>query len=466
MLKKDFIDDEKIWEEINGGKNSTKEEIREIFKKSEQKIRLEPEETAKLLHIEDEELLEEMYELANKIKIDVYGKRIVFFAPLYVGNKCINNCIYCGFRRDNKSIERRTLTMEELRKEAKIMIDAGHKRSIMVYGEHPAYDADFMAETIRQVYSVKSNNGELRRVNINAAPLDIEGYKKLNEAGIGTFQIFQETYHHETYKKIHPEGDRKSDYQWRLYGLDRAIKAGIDDVGIGVLFGLYDWKFEIMGLLHHAIHLEQNFNGVGPHTISFPRIEPALDTPYTQNPEYKVSNKDFKKVIAIIRLSVPYTGMILTARESPEVRNEMIPIGISQIDAGSRVGIGGYNEYESGSVPDKEQFQLGDLRSLDEVIRDICKMGFIPSFCTAGYRAGRTGEKFMSLCKPGLVHNFCMPNAILTFKEYLLDYASEETKAMGEIAIKNNLADLTPERKKDVEIKIKLIESGERDVYI
>ncbi|MCY6485105.1 [FeFe] hydrogenase H-cluster radical SAM maturase HydG [Clostridium aestuarii] len=463
---KDFIDDEKIWKQLNNSKNPNPSEIRRILKKSEKKIRLEPEEVAKLLQVEDEELLQDMFKLARKIKEDVYGKRIVFFAPLYIGNKCENNCLYCGFRKDNKSIVRKTLTMDELRKEVEIIEKAGHKRSILVYGEHSDYDADFMVETIKTVYDVKKDKGEIRRVNINAAPLEIEGYKKLHDAGIGTFQIFQETYHHETYAKLHPKGDRKSNYKWRIYGLDRAMKAGIDDVGIGALFGLYDWKFEVMGLLYHTIHLEETFGGVGPHTISFPRIESALDTPFTQNPKYKVSDENFKKIVAIIRLAVPYTGMILTARERPEVRKEVIPLGVSQVDAGSRIGVGGYKEFEKGYVPEKEQFQLGDMRSLDETIRDVCIEGCIPSFCTAGYRTARTGKKFMGLCKPGLVHNYCMPNAILTFKEYLLDYASPETKTAGEESIKKHLEDLEPDRKKLVEEKLKSIEQGKRDIYV
>jgi 2-iminoacetate synthase len=385
---KDFIDDDKIWEQLNAAKNPEKSEIRAIFDKAKSKVRLEPEETAKLLQIEDEELLEEMYSLAAKIKDEIYGNRIVFFAPLYIGNKCINNCVYCGFRRENKSIERKTLTMDELQKEVEILEKAGHKRLILVYGEHPMYDADFIVDTIKKVYETKVGRGEIRRVNINAAPMDVEGYKKLHEAGIGTFQIFQETYHHETYKKLHPHGDMKSNYAWRLYGLDRAMEGGIDDLGIGALFGLYDWKFEVMGLLYHTIHLENTFGGIGPHTISFPRIENALDVPFTLNPKYKVSDADFKKLVAVLRLSVPYTGMILTARESAEVRKEVLPVGISQVDAGSRIGIGGYAEYESGLIPEKEQFQLGDMRSLDEAVRDVCKKGYIPSFCTAGYRCG------------------------------------------------------------------------------
>ncbi|HHY70522.1 MAG TPA: [FeFe] hydrogenase H-cluster radical SAM maturase HydG [Thermoanaerobacterales bacterium] len=467
--KYDFIDDEKIIRLLEEAKRPEKAEIREIFAKSKSKARLNPEETAKLLRIEDKDLLEEMFSLAREIKEDVYGNRIVFFAPLYIGNKCINNCHYCGFRRDNNSIVRKTLTMDELRNEVIALETSGQKRLILVYGEHPKYDADFIVETIKTVYDTTAGNGEIRRVNINAAPMTVEGYRKLKAAGIGTFQIFQETYHHETYTKIHPKGDLKSDYQWRLYGLDRALEAGLDDVGIGALFGLYDWKFEVMGLLYHTIHLEETFGGIGPHTISFPRLEPALDTPFVQQTKYKVSDEDFKKLVAIIRLSVPYTGMILTARESPEIRKEVIPLGVSQIDAGSRIGIGGYAEAAKGYIPEKEQFHLGDIRSLDEVVREVCSMGCIPSFCTACYRAGRTGDHFMSLAKPGFVHKYCMTNALLTFAEYLQDSPSEETKKAGKAAIQKQLKAFekeSPEKRKFVEDKLKLIQQGKHDVYV
>lgn len=467
--QKDFINDEEIIRLLKEAENPDPVEIRDIFAKSKEKVRLEPEETAKLLQIKDPELIEEMFVLARKIKEDVYGNRIVFFAPLYIGNKCINNCLYCGFRRGNKAQVRKTLTMDELRKEVKALEDKGHKRLILVYGEHPDYDADFISKTMETVYGTKLGKGEIRRVNINAAPMTVEDYKKLHKAGIGTFQIFQETYHHETYKKLHPKGDIKSDYQWRLYGLDRAMEGGIDDVGIGALFGLYDWKFEVMGLLYHTIHLEKTFGGIGPHTISFPRLEPAIDTPFIKNTKYIVSDEDFKKLVAIVRLSVPYTGMILTAREKPEIRKEVIPLGISQIDAGSRIGIGGYEQAEKGYIPEKEQFRLGDMRSLDETIREVCSLGCIPSFCTAGYRSGRTGEHFMSIAKPGFVHKYCMPNAVLTFKEYLLDYASDETRIIGEKAIEKQLGEFekeSPKRRKFIEDKLNLIEQGHRDVYV
>ena len=420
-----------------------------------------------LIQNKDTETINKMYKIANRLKKDVYGERMVFFAPLYISNKCVNNCKYCGFRKENKKIERKTLSMEEISEEVKIMINEGQKRTILVYGESPETTVDFMCESIQQVYNTKSENGEIRRTNINCAPLSREELKKLKKVGIGTFQVFQETYHHETYRKMHPENTIKGHYRWRLYAQDRAMDVGLDDVGIGVLFGLYDWRFEVMGLLYHTIHLEEKYNGVGPHTISIPRIEPAIGTPYPSEVKYAVSDEDFKKLVAILRLSVPYTGIILTAREKPEVRKEVIPLGVSQIDAGTRIGVGGYKKSQGNELPEKEQFQLGDVRSLDDVIGETCKMGGLPSFCTACYRAGRTGEEFMEVAKSSFVHNFCMPNAILTLKEYLLDYASEETKIAGEKAIEKYLDKLEEEKTKEFVLEaLNRMEKGERDIRV
>lgn len=466
-LDKDFIDDDKIWRLLNKWENPKPEDVRLVLKKAEQKIRLEPEETAILIQNKDRATIAEMYELANKLKREVYGDRIVFFAPLYISDKCANNCKYCGFRRGNNEIERKILTMAEIAQEVKIMIGEGQKRTVLVYGESPETDIDFICETIKKVYSVKNEHGEIRRANINCAPLAREELTKLKEVGIGTFQVFQETYHHETYKRVHPEDTVKGHYRWRLYAQDRAQDAGIDDVAIGALFGLYDWRFEVMGLLYHAIHLEEKYNGVGPHTISFPRIEPAIGTPFADQPEYAVSDEDFKKLVAVIRLSVPYTGMILTAREKPEVRREVIPLGISQIDGGTRIGVGGYSKSAGNELPAKEQFRLGDIRSLDDIVRENCTMGSIPSFCTACYRAGRTGENFMGYAKSSFVHNFCMPNAIFTFKEYLLDYASEETRQVGEKLIGDYVLKFRGEPVYNIiGDYLKRLEKGERDLYI
>ena len=365
-------------------------------------------------------------------------------------------------------IQRKTLTMDEIEEEVRIMIEEGQKRTILVYGESPKTTADFIAETVKKVYSVKTEHGEIRRANINAAPMTVEDLEKLKKVGIGTFQVFQETYHHGTYRRLHPEGTIKGHYRWRLYAMDRAQEAGVDDNGIGVLFGLYDWRFEVMGLLYHTIHLEEKFNGVGPHTISFPRINPAIGTPYSEHPEYAVSDEDFKKLVAILRLSVPYTGLICTARESAKMRNEVIPLGVSQIDAGTRIGVGGYKKAkQANALPEKEQFSIGDNRSLDDVVSEVCDMNFIPSFCTACYRAGRTGEEFMKVAKSKFVHNFCIPNAIFTFKEYLQDYASEATREKGEAILNKHVEKFKGEPIYDTIINnLKRIEKGERDLRV
>lgn len=465
----DFIDDDLIWEKINAHKNPTKDEVRKVLKKAEKCVRLEPDEVAILVQNNDEETINEMYKLAHTLKEEVYGDRIVFFAPLYISDECANNCKYCGFRSSNTAMHRKTLTMDEIEEEVKIMIEEGQKRTVLVYGESPNTEVDFMAETVKKVYSVKSEHGEIRRANINCAPLRVDELKKLKNIGIGTFQVFQETYHHETYKQVHPQGTIKGHYRWRLYAMDRAQEAKVDDVGLGVLFGLYDWRFEIMGLLYHTIHLEETFNGVGPHTISFPRITPAKGTPYSERPAYAVSDADFKKLVAILRLSIPYTGLICTAREPDEVRREVLPFGVSQIDAGTRIGVGAYTmSKKANAMPDKEQFTIEDSRSLDETVMEICNMGAIPSFCTACYRAGRTGEEFMKVAKSKFVHNFCIPNAIFTFKEYLLDYASEETRKVGEKTIAEHLKQFESNKELYAKIMdiISRLEKGERDLRL
>lgn len=461
---KNFIDETAIQETLLAHRKPDNSRIREIMAKSLQLVRLNPDETAALLNCEDEELWEEMYQTGLKIKHQVYGRRIVTFAPLYISNYCVNSCVYCGFRSENQHTRRHRLTQEELAEEIKALVAKGHKRLIMVYGEHPVSDVHYIAETLRVAYGTKLENGEIRRANVNAAPLSIEDYALLRDVGIGTYQVFQETYHRPTYSRLHPRG-LKADYEWRLYSLHRAMEAGVDDVGIGALFGLYDWKFEVMGLLMHTIDLEENFGGVGPHTISFPRLEPAVNTPFVEKTAYKVHDDIFKKLVTVIRLAVPYTGMILTAREPARIRNDVINVGCTQIDAGSNIGIGSYSkdclEY------DRQQFILGDNRSLDEAIRDLTAMGYITSFCTAGYRCGRTGNYFMEIAKKGKVHHLCMPNAILTFKEYLLDYASEETRQSGEELILKELQSLPGEQLQNhVRELLGRIEAGERDLYL
>ncbi len=469
---KDFINDEEIWEKLEKNKNPDKKKIRDIIAKSLNIETLTPDETASLLNVEDKELWSEIFEAAGEIKRRVYDNRIVTFAPLYCSNLCVNNCLYCAFRRDNSVEKRKRLTIEEIKREAEVLAGKiGHKRLIVVYGEHPLSDANYIADTIKAIYEVKvktkNGYGQIRRVNINAAPMSIKDLKKLRDVGIGTYQVFQETYHHNTYKKVHPAGTIKSHYQWRLYTMHRALEAGVDDVAIGALFGLYDWRFEVMGLQYHAIDLEKKF-GIGPHTVSFPRLEPAVNTPFIQETKYKVSDEDFKKLLAVIRLSIPYTGMILTAREKAEFRREVMPIGITQTDASTRIGIGAYSDRYNEQEADRQQFVIGDTRSLDEVIRELAEMGYITSFCTAGYRCGRTGKLIMNTLRNGQERWFCKLNAILTFREWLDDFASEETKKIGEELINKEISEVKL-KLKDVYPKFKesyeRIKNGERDLY-
>lgn len=457
-----FIDEDLFHHLINNTKEDLPR-IREILAKSKTKQALTLEETAALLAIKSPEALEELFETAKELKRSIYGKRIVLFAPLYIGNYCVNNCQYCGFRSTLEKAVRRTLDNEGIISEVTALEKEGHKRLILVYGEHPKYTPEFIADNVRTCYGVKVGNGEIRRININAAPLDVEGFRTVKEAGIGTFQVFQETYHKESYAKYHPGPGIKSDYMWRLNAMDRAFEAGIDDVGIGALFGLYDWRFEVLGLVQHSIYL-QNKYGVGPHTISFPRIKPAygmnLDLPY------EVSDLHFKQLVATLRIAVPYTGLIMTARETTEVRNAVIEYGVSQIDAGTRLEIGGYQEQRKELQElNREQFKVGDSRELDVVIRWLLERGFIPSFCTSCYRVGRTGEHFMEYAIPGFIGRFCTPNAMLTLAEYLEDYSSEETKRAGYALIEEELSFIkNPDKRDEVAQKLAQIKEGKRDI--
>lgn len=457
-----FIDPEEIWNYLNNTKSS-KKRVREVIAKSLDKQRLSLEETAVLVNADDPGLIEEIKEGAHSLKENVYGNRIVLFAPLYIGNKCTNNCTYCGFRTDNRGAVRKTLSNDEIIEEVHALEDNGQKRLILVYGDHPEYSADFIAQNVKTVYATKKGRGEIRRVNINAAPLDIDGFRKVKQAGIGTYQIFQETYHPVSYSQFHPSGN-KSNYENRLIALDKAQEAGIDDVGIGALFGLYDWRFEVLGLVRHANHLEACYN-VGPHTISFPRIKSALQLDIPD--KYITNDRDFGRLVAILRLAVPYTGMILTARESPELRKEVMQYGVSQIDGGTKIELGGYSQsINEKQNLNREQFFINDSRSLDEIVEELLDDGFIPSFCTACYRLGRTGEHFMEISVPGFIHQYCTPNAMLTLSEYLVDYASENVKNKGwkvieanQHKIKNNVL------LQQLRDKIKRIINGERDLY-
>ncbi|OFX76275.1 MAG: [FeFe] hydrogenase H-cluster radical SAM maturase HydG [Bacteroidetes bacterium GWE2_29_8] len=458
-----FIHDEEIWDLINNTKPD-KDKVNAIIEKSLNKNRLTLEETATLINVTDPELIENIKQGARTLKERVYGERIVLFAPLYVGNKCINNCMYCGYRAQNKDTLRVTLDKDQLISETKALEDDGHKRLILVYGEHPSYSADFIAETVKIVYDVKSKNGEIRRVNINAAPFDIDGFRTIRDAKIGTYQIFQETYHRETYQKVH-KGGVKRNYDWRLTALDRAQEAGIDDVGIGALFGLYDWRFEVLGLLRHVNHFEAVYN-VGPHTISFPRLKNASNMDIDKN--HLVSDEDFVKLVAILRLAVPYTGMILTAREPAHIRNQVLQFGVSQIDGGTNIQIGGYAKKSHNQQNiNEEQFQINDTRTLKEIMEDLIENDYIPSFCTACYRVGRTGEHFMEFSVPGFIKRFCTPNALMTLAEYLEDYATEEVKIKGYNLINKKIAELEKENQNTETLKerIELIKQGKRDLY-
>ncbi|MCX6248789.1 MAG: [FeFe] hydrogenase H-cluster radical SAM maturase HydG [Bacteroidetes bacterium] len=460
---KPFIDADEIWGYINQAA-ADKGRIREIIAKSLNKNRLTLEETAVLINANDPELVEEIKQGAKNLKEKVYGQRIVLFAPLYVGNLCINNCAYCGYKASNKQMKRITLSNEDLIAQVKALEDTGQKRLILVYGEHPKYDARFIADTVRTVYGVKSGPGEIRRVNINAAPLDIDGFRIVKDANIGTYQVFQETYDEETYAKVHL-GGIKRDYNWRLTSLDRAQEAGIDDVGIGALFGLYDWRFEVMGLVRHTNHFEACYN-VGPHTISFPRIQYASEL--NINKSHLVSDYDFTRLVAILRLAVPYTGLILTARESSAIRDEILQFGVSQIDGGTNIEMGGYSkkkENENQDI-DFEQFQINDNRSLNEIMEELIDKKYIPSFCTSCYRSGRTGEHFMEFSVPGFIKRFCQPNAMLTLAEYLEDYAPSGTKEKGEKLLEEKLGEMEEnEFKEKLKEKLKMVKEGNRDLY-
>jgi 2-iminoacetate synthase len=461
---RDFIDDGKIESMLGEHADPELGQIRDIVAKSLSLRRLDPPETAALLNIRDEDVWQEVFEAASWVKDDVYGPRIVTFAPLYCSNLCVNSCVYCGFRSENREVVRRRLSLEEVRRETRALVSVGHKRLIVVYGEHPDSGVDYIADTIRTVYDTRVGRGEIRRVNINAAPQPVENYRLLKDVGIGTYQVFQETYHHETYRRVHPRGI-KANYAWRLYALHRAQAAGVDDVAIGALFGLYDWRFEVLGLLLHAIDLEEKFGGVGPHTISFPRITPATGSTYRSNWPHRVSDRDFLRLIAVLRLSVPYTGMIITAREPAHIRRRAIELGCTQTDGSTRIGIGAYAESYDRQEVDRQQFLLGDPRDLDEVIRELAEMGYLTSFCTAGYRCGRTGNYFMEIAKKGKVHHFCIPNAILTMKEYLLDYASAETREIGEKLIERHKEKVPRRIRGALDSRLRRIANGERDLY-
>ncbi len=439
--------------------------IREVLHKARELKGLSMDDVAALCHIATPSLTEELFDTARRVKEDIYGHRMVLFAPLYISNVCGNECTYCAFRSSNKALKRTALDMDGIKRDTSELIRQGHKRLLMVAGEGYAASRggfQYILDAIAAVYDVTEANGNIRRININLAPLDVEKFRLLKAADIGTYQLFQETYHRDTYAAVHLSG-KKRDVDWRVSALDRAMEAGIDDVGMGVLFGLHDWRFEILSLMQHIRHLEDVF-GVGCHTLSVPRIEPADHSEMSEAPPAMVCDSDFKKIIAILRLAVPYTGLILSTRESAAIRRECYALGVSQISAGSRTNPGGYSDDPADEEHASGQFQLGDHRSLNEVVQELASMGFIPSFCTACYRLGRTGADFMDLAKPGLIKLKCDPNAVTTFQEYLLDYASDAARCAGEQAIACELNKMGDKARKTSERMLSKIRSGKRDV--
>lgn len=458
----EFIIDGEIRSSMSYGENLAKDKkyVESLLERARDCNGLSYKEAAVLLNVEDEDLINKMYSIAREIKENIYGKRIVLFAPLYLSNYCVNNCTYCGYKHCNSELARKKLSLEQLSEEVKVLEAMGHKRLVLELGEDPVNaPIDYVIDCIKTIYSLKFDNGSIRRINVNIAATTVENYTKLKDAVIGTYTLFQETYNKETYERIHPSGP-KHDYNWHTTAMHRARAGGIEDVGIGVLYGLYDYKYETIALLMHAEHLESE-TGVGPHTISVPRIQPAQNVNLKNYP-HLVDNKDFKKIVAILRIAVPYTGIILSTREDSNFREEVLSIGVSQLSAGSCTGVGGYANIDPNEKP---QFEVGDNRSPMEIMKSLCTQGYMPSYCTACYREGRTGERFMVLAKKGQIHNVCLPNALLTFKEYLIDYADSDTKKVGEEAIKKSLSEIPNEvtRKTCID-KLDRIEKGERDL--
>lgn len=476
-----IINEKKIYDTLAANEaNTTKinmalqTHIRDILDKARELHGLTLEEATILLTVDNPELKEEIFDAARQVKNNIYGSRIVIFAPLYISNLCSNNCLYCAFRSANKDLKRCALQQQEIIAETQVLLKQGHKRLLLVAGEtYPNNDFNYITEAIKNIYATKLDNNKtqnaeaatIRRINVNLAPLTLEGFKELKKCNIGTYQAFQETYHQDTYHKVHITG-KKADYDWRLTAMDRAMQAGIGDVGIGALFGLADWRFEVLALLQHAAYLQQKY-GAGPHTISVPRLEPALGSELASHPLYPVTDNDFCKIVAVLRLAVPYTGIIMSTRETPKLRRLTLALGVSQISAGSRTNPGGYLEdVNANTALEAGQFSLGDHRTLDEVIQDVATLGHIPSFCTACYRSGRTGEDFMHLAQPGMIKNMCHPNGLLTFKEYLLDHASAKTRTIGEKLIQQELAKLPPQKCNTITKLLDDLNNGKRDLFV
>ncbi|MDM0977921.1 [FeFe] hydrogenase H-cluster radical SAM maturase HydG [Clostridium perfringens] len=460
----DFIKDNEINSLIAKGKElvSDKELVREIIEKSKSAEGLTPEETAVLLNLEDKELIEEMFKAARQVKEKLYGKRLVVFAPLYVSNYCVNNCTYCGYKHCNDELKRKKLNKEQLIEEVKVLESLGHKRIALEAGEDPVNaPLDYILDCIKSIYSIKFDNGSIRRINVNIAATTVEDYKRLKDAEIGTYILFQETYHKPTYERLHVSGP-KHNYNYHTTAMHRAREAGIDDIGMGVLYGLYDYKYETLAMLMHAMDLEET-TGVGPHTLSVPRIRPAENVSLENYP-YLVDDEDFKKIVAILRLAVPYAGLILSTREEPGLRDEIIALGVSQVSTGSCTGVGGYSEAYS-DPEEKPQFEVGDHRSPVEMIESLMEAGYIPSYCTACYREGRTGERFMDIVKSGELYKICEANALITLKEFIDDYGTDRTREIGDKLIKKSIDEIDNESfRKSVEEKINKISNGTRDL--
>jgi len=459
-----IVDGKDIESRLESAPKPEQSRVREVLDRARELKGLSDTDVLTLLATRDPELLQECFDAARWAKREIYGNRIVYFAPLYISNLCGNDCPYCAFRAANRSLPRRALSQDDIRKETEELIDQGHKRVLMVSGEeYPEGGLGYIFESIRTVYSVHKDHGNIRRVNVNIAPLSVEEFRALKAEDIGTYQCFQETYHEPTYRRLHRKGS-KADYRNRLEVMDRALEAGINDVGIGALFGLSDWRFEVLAMLAHIRHLEERF-GVGPHTISVPRLEPALGSPLSRKPPHAVLDQDFLKIIAVLRLAVPYTGMILSTREGVAIRRAALELGISQISAGSRTDPGGY---AAGDQPESGQFSVGDSRPLREVVEDVLDQGHIPSFCTGCYRLGRVGKDFMDLAKPGLIKAHCLPNALLTFAEYLCDFGGPGLSKKGFAAIDRMVETEVPGPGLRTKVRglLERVRSGERDIYL
>lgn len=459
---KNFIDRDKLYSIIEG-EIPTESQVDEILNQALKLKGIGLGDVGALLRVTDSKQIHKIMETAKVVKEEIYGKRIVLFAPLYTGNVCVNNCTYCSFRKDNHLIKRKILTMDEIAQETSALLKQGHKRVLLICGENNYNGTDYMIEALRTTYGVKERGGKdyIRRINVELAPMEVNDFARLKAEKIGTYVCFQETYDELMYERFHPKGTPKSDYLYRLTVMDRAMEGGVDDVGIGALLGLIDYRFEVLAMIEHANHLERAF-GCGPHTVSVPRMEPAVGAPDAENVPCPVSDDDFKKLVAIIRIALPYTGIILSTREQDSMRNELIKYGVSQVSAASKTNPGSYAHDEEGTGT---QFSTGDHRTLDEVIYSLAEEGYVPSFCTGCYRKGRVGHDFMDLAKPGLIQQYCLPNAMFTFQEYLEDFASPKTKELGLKVIQEHINNVRTEQQKKVTENLDAIHQGQRDIY-